>query len=119
MAMLNQAKEYRYFIIMEGHCGWADRIKHLLFTGSLLFIQETICMEWYGLFLQPMHHYIPWDSRRDGNLTAQIKWAKEHDMEAKNIAENGKKLAKILFTQQTMQCWNDGIMVKYFELYQF
>lgn len=117
VSMLTQAQKYRYFIVMEGQCGWSDRTKHLLFTASLLFIQETDCMEWYGLFLKPMHHYIPWDSRIPGNLTAQIKWAKEHDVEAKIISENAKKLAKSLFTQQTMQCWNDKIMEKYFKSY--
>jgi hypothetical protein len=50
---------YQAAVYVEGHCGWADRGRVLMASGSVLLWQETMCREWYSLLLQPWVHYVP------------------------------------------------------------
>ncbi len=35
--------QFKYFIYAEGHCGWADRLKWQLMSGSVPIVQSTTC----------------------------------------------------------------------------
>ncbi len=38
-----QSMHFKYFIYAEGHCGWADRLKWQLMSGSVPIVQSTTC----------------------------------------------------------------------------
>ena len=44
---------YRYTIVVEGNCGWADRTRLLLHQAPALLIQESYCKELFAFALQP------------------------------------------------------------------
>ncbi len=59
--MLDQ-NVYRLIMHVEGHCGWSDRLKFMLFMQpSCVVLQESFCREWYSEMLLPWIHYIPTD----------------------------------------------------------
>lgn len=47
----DQQMGYRGCIYVEGHCGWADRGRHLMISDSVILWQETMCREWYELYV--------------------------------------------------------------------
>ena len=48
-----QQERYKYQIIAEGECQWANRLRDGLFMGNALIVQEQQCVEYYGVTLQP------------------------------------------------------------------
>ena len=55
---LPEHTEYKYLIDIEGH-GWSARLKYLLFTQRVLFIQERRWKQYYLYELEPYKHFIP------------------------------------------------------------
>jgi len=95
MSMLDQARRFKYSIYAEGSCGWADRLKWLLALGLVPFLQETRCVEWYTLMLEPWVHYIPVDGQLK-NLTAAIRWARENDEAVRQMSAAIVEFANII-----------------------
>jgi hypothetical protein len=63
-----------------------------LLSGSLSFKQESDEIQYFYSALKPYEHYIP--LRRDvKDLLEKIRWAKKHDEECKEIAENARAFA--------------------------
>jgi len=117
LSMEEQVKQFKYIVVVEGHCGWADRLKVLLHSGAAVLLQETYCHEYYRLLLKPWVHYIP--VRGDlGDLIERIDWAREHDGEVLEIARNAQRLAQEILTQQQMTCWSDLLLTRYARLYR-
>jgi hypothetical protein len=101
ISMTDQSKRFKYVVYMEGACGWADRLKLLLAAGFVVFLQETPCTEFFTPLLQPMVHYVP--VRNDlGDLVERIRWARENDEEAREIAENAAEFAASLLSQRAI-----------------
>ena len=91
---LAQQEEFRYQIIVEGQCQWANRLRDALHMGTVLLIQETQCKEYYGMKLQPFVHYIPVDYWFQ-NLTQAVLWA-----ESNQEAVRAMNAAKIAYAKQ-------------------
>lgn len=86
--LLEQYQRNRYQIYAEGHCGWADRLRFLLFSrSSALFFQETFCREYFALGLEPWVHYLPLDYLFD-NLEEVHRWAENHPEAVEIIISN-------------------------------
>lgn len=68
---------FKYQIIAEGECQWANRLRQALFMGTVLIIQDNQCVEYYGLNLRPWQHYIPVDYWFT-NLTDAVVWAEKN-----------------------------------------
>lgn len=84
--LLDQQR-YRYHVYAEGHCGWSDRLKFLLFFQAGLFLQETFCREFFALRLQPWVHYLPLDYLFDNLLDLHV-WAQAHPTALDRIIAN-------------------------------
>lgn len=79
---LEDHTHYKYLIDLEGR-GYSGRLKLLLFSKRLLFIQDRPWKEFYHFDLQPYVHYIP--VQRDlSNLIEQINYVEEQGIEYYN-----------------------------------
>ena len=88
---------YAYLLSVEGHCGFADRDKHVFWMGSTLFHQESFCEEYYVLAATPWVHYVPvaYDYH---NLRAAVAWANAHPRDVATIAANARDFAATWLT---------------------
>lgn len=79
--------KYKYLVDIDGGACTFERYYWLLLSNSVVLKQITPNRQWYYGMLEPYKHYIP--VKEDlSDLMEQIRWAKEHDSEAKRIAEN-------------------------------
>uniref|UniRef100_A0A6S8BPF8 Glycosyl transferase CAP10 domain-containing protein n=1 Tax=Aureoumbra lagunensis TaxID=44058 RepID=A0A6S8BPF8_9STRA len=95
---------YRYQIYAEGHCGWSDRLKFLLFMGSAIFFQETFCREFYAYGLEPWVHYLPIAYHFD-NLAKIHEWAQSHPSAVLRIIHNMHTYAYTILNQAAIHSY--------------
>lgn len=117
-SMIDQAKTNRYAISCEGFCGWADRLKHIVFLKSTILLQETPCHEYYQDLMEPYVHYIPFDADFK-NLASQIEWATHNHEAAERIANNALALANEHLTEEAIQCYMNSLFSKYAALIEY
>ena len=89
---LAQQAGYGGLLSAEGHCGFADRDKHILWLGPTLFHQESFCAEYYMIAARPWVHYVP-VSYTFESLEAAIRWARDHPKDVATIRENALDFA--------------------------
>ena len=82
-----QARRFKYLLHLEGHGGWADRLKHLLLSGAAVMKQDMGVQEWYEPLLRPGQHFLPVASDLS-NLTEVIEHARAHDADTRRVAHN-------------------------------
>jgi len=88
-----QQEMYKYQIIAEGECQWANRLRDGLFMGNALIVQEQQCVEYYGVTLKPWKHYIPVDYWFR-NLTDAVMWAEDHPAAVQRMMASKLEFAK-------------------------
>lgn len=77
---------YKYLLDVDGNsCGYSRCFWGLL-SNSVLFKQESENMQWYYGAIEPYKHYIP-ITHDFSDLFEKIEWAKAHDREVEQIAE--------------------------------
>lgn len=116
--MIDQARTNRHSISFEGFCGWADRLKHLVFFNSTTFIQETPCHEYYQDLMEPYVHYVPFDADLK-NLVSQIEWAVQNEKTAESIAKKALTLANEYLTEEAIQCYMNLVFSQYAALIKY
>jgi len=81
---------YKYLISVDGNsCSWF-RLPFILFSGSVLFKQESESVQWFYKDLIPNYHYVP--IKNDlSDLVEKIEWARKNDDLMKNISINAMK----------------------------
>ncbi|CAI9620176.1 unnamed protein product, partial [Staurois parvus] len=83
---------------------------YLLAGNSVILKQDSIYYEHFYSELQPWKHYVPF--RKDlSDLLEKIKWVKDHDIEAKKIAQAGQEFARNNLMGEHIFCY-------YFKLFQ-
>ena len=88
----SEQSKYKYVINIDGHVS-AFRLTYEFHMKSVVFLVESEWKMWYHDFLQENVHYIK--VKKDlSDLYEKIRWCKEHDNEAKEIAQNGYDFAK-------------------------
>ncbi|KAJ8607065.1 hypothetical protein CTAYLR_009896 [Chrysophaeum taylorii] len=102
-------ERYRYQIYAEGHCGWSDRLRYLLFLNVGLFFQETFCREFFALGLRPWVHYVPLDYHFD-NLAAAHSWAQEHPREMQRIVANMNAYAEAILSAAAIRAYAVAVL---------
>lgn len=118
LSLDDQETTFKYVIYAEGNCGWADRLKYLLARGMLILKQETDCNEYYGYLLRPWVHYVP-VSNDFSNLTAAVRWAKEHDEEARAIIRNANQFAMEYLRVDAMVYYTRNLLLAYQRLLRY
>ena len=68
--------------------------------------------EWYEPFVKKWVHYVPlrWDL---SDINSKMKWVKEHDSEAKQIAMRARTLGMKLFTPYIMSCYSYCVLERF------
>jgi len=110
------AARYKYAIHVEGSGGWADRYKHLLLSGAVVLKQEAGVREWFEPLLEPWQHYVPVSSTLH-NLSAAVRWAREHDAQARAIAARAAALMQRLLAPQVLVRYQTLLFRGYAALY--
>lgn len=94
----------KFAIDIDGHsCTWDNFFHRLLMGCCVLKVDSAFgYRQWYYGDLRPFEHYVP--IRADmSDLQEKIAWIRDHDTEARTIAENGQALAQSMSFQREMQ----------------
>lgn len=90
-------KDYKYLIDLEG-IGYSSRVKLLLHTNRLLFLQDRPLKEYFFAWLKPNVHYVP--VKRDlSDLLEKYEWAENNPETVAQIIENANHFAKEYLTK--------------------
>lgn len=91
--------KYKYLIDIEGN-GYSGRLKLLLYTKRLVFIQDRQWKSYYHFELKPYVHFIP--VKNDlSDLLAQIKFVEEKgESYYQNIVDNAYHFASTALTYE-------------------
>lgn len=118
ISMQNQVRRFKYAVYVEGHCGWADRLKNQLASGMVLFLQETVCHEFFLRLMKPWVHYIPIRYDLD-DLVDKIKWARGNDEEVSKIGVNAAIFAKTLLSKAAWRSYFKAVIRTYTGLVRY
>lgn len=110
--MSDQANHFKYVLYAEGACGWADRLKLLLVSGMLIFLQETPCKEFFQPLLQPWIHYVP-VANDFSNLIERLEWAQTNDDVARDIVDEAALLGRTLNSQASWDQYLERLLLGY------
>lgn len=84
-------KTNKYLIDIEGY-GYSSRLKLLLFSNRVMFIQDRPYKEYFYQWMEPYIHYIP-VIRDLSNLIDQYNWAENHPKEVETIRINARNFS--------------------------
>lgn len=85
--------KYKYLIDVDGNACTFERLFWLLLSNSVTFKQNSSNIQWYYEGLEPYRHYIPVKTDLS-DLLHQIEWARQHDSEARAIADRAQEFVK-------------------------
>lgn len=88
-----QHMRYKYQIDLDGATCTYPGLQWKLLSNCTVFKHESNDIMWYHSQLIPWVHYIP-VKRNLEDLVDKIEWARNHDAEARDIAENGQKFVR-------------------------
>lgn len=84
--------KYKYHIDIDGVTCTFLALQWKLLSGCLVFKQSSEDVMWFYPELIPWKHFVPvYTDLRD--IKEKISWAKTHDAEARQIAQNGREFA--------------------------
>ncbi len=89
LSIPDQLKQ-KYQLVVDGNSCAYSKIYWGLFSNSLVIKQDSPNIQWYYPILKPYEHYLPVSN----NLLNILQWAKEHDEEARVIAEKSQQFAE-------------------------
>lgn len=118
LSMDEQARQYRHVIYLEGTCGWADRLKNLLAYGMVIFLQDTPCHEFFQPLMKPWVHYIPVQNDLS-DLVDRVRWAREHETEARLIGQRAAEFAQDFLTTSAWQFYIKHLLRHYSSLIKY
>ncbi len=84
---------YAYMPILDGVMISGGGYEWRLLSNSLVFKPDSPNVAWFEQGVKPYVHYLPVDGRLD-DLVEKIHWAREHDAECENMANNGAAFAE-------------------------
>nr|XP_039254502.1 protein O-glucosyltransferase 2-like [Styela clava] len=95
--------KHKYQLNVDGTVA-AYRLPYLLVGDGLVFKQESEYYEHFYKDLKPWVHFVP--LKRDlSDVIEKIKWAREHDDEARKIQQAATKLAREILTPDRILCY--------------
>jgi hypothetical protein len=110
--------KYKYHVIADGVTTAFTGSYWKLLSGCLCFMQESEDVMFFHGPLVAWKHYIP--VKRDfSDLVEKIKWAQEHDLEAKEIAQNAREFAKSHLMPEHILLYSYKTLLKYASLQRF
>ncbi|KAL4451188.1 hypothetical protein ABPG77_009260 [Micractinium sp. CCAP 211/92] len=110
-----QLFSHKCLVVVDGN-GAAARLGPTLCSGSLA-LNAQLFREWFLFRLRPFRHYIP--VRPDyGDLLDRIRWARQHDAEAAQIAANAVSFVNTQLRTEDLQCYLYRLLLEYGALYR-
>lgn len=104
MSLFDTFENYKYVIDTQAF-GFSGRLKYLLLSGRLLFLQCHYHKCFFEKSLEPWVHYIP-VSYDFSDIIEKIKWAKSNEEECKQIIDNALEFARSTFSVPNInQIW--------------
>lgn len=86
LSMPDMVSEYKYLIDTQAH-GFSGRLKYLMCSNRLTFMQDRFYKTFIEDDLKPFEHYIP-VKYNFSDLIEKIKWAESHPEESEAINNN-------------------------------
>tara|TARA_R110000772_G_scaffold88958_2_gene184486 strand:+ start:960 stop:1877 length:918 start_codon:yes stop_codon:yes gene_type:complete len=86
LAMDDMVSQYKYLIDTQAH-GFSGRLKYLMNSNRLIFMQDRFYKTFIEEHLNPFEHYIP-IKYNFSDLVEKIKWAEDNPKESEAINEN-------------------------------
>ncbi len=105
--------QYKYQVNVDGTVA-AYRFPYLMLGNSLVLKQDSQYYEYFYSHLKAGTHYIP-VKRNLSDLLDKIKWAKENDAKAQEIARAGQAEARELLQPSRLYCYYYRVLHMYSE----
>ena len=110
----SDSRKFKYLVDIDGNSFSQRFLPFLQFTQSLI-LKVHLFEDWITEQLQPMKHYLPIDMSLD-NFQRQIEWARDHEDEAKRIAQQAQLYADKRLRYEDMQCYLFRLLLEYEQL---
>lgn len=106
LSMNDMVSRYKYLIDTQAH-GFSGRLKYLMNSNRLIFMQDRFYKTFIEIDLKPFEHYIP--VKYDfSDLIEKIQWAENHPQESQIINKKMFEFAsKNLSVQAINQKWKN------------
>jgi hypothetical protein len=105
---------HKYLIAIDGNT-CASSLKWQLFSGSVVFKNDSDWMEWYDTALIPYKHYVPFKLDAS-DLIDRINWVKQNDKIGKKIADEALQFALKNFTEEGVDQYIYKLIAAYSKL---
>ena len=112
-----QANRFKYLLHVEGHGGWAERLKLLMLSGATVMKQDSGVREWFEPLMNAGEHYLPVASDLS-NLTEVIASARKHDGRARAIALRSVEWARRSLTTTMILEYAVALFTGYAKLFR-
>lgn len=110
--------QFKYLLLIDGvTCSFPD-MQWRLYSGCLVMKHESDDVQWFSRELIPWKHYVPLD-RYFSDVAEKIHWARDHDAEARQIAENAREFAETHLTPEQTLLYCYKTLVHYASLQKF
>ncbi|KAJ3126877.1 capsule-associated protein CAP1 [Physocladia obscura] len=110
----SRALQFKYLLVVDGN-SWSGRIQSYLASNSLV-IWNGLFTDWYLNALVPWVHYVP-VALDFSDLEDRLEWLKDHDDQARTIAENARRFMEVVGSLAQIQCYTGLLLLEYQELY--
>lgn len=109
---------HKYLLDLDGYVASTPGCAWKLLSNCAVFKHDSRYTLWFYRILQPWVHYIPVETHLN-DLLDKIQWAREHDAETKQIADNARQLAKENIMPEHLYLYCYKVLVKYASLQRF
>ncbi|GMI00428.1 hypothetical protein TrST_g13368 [Triparma strigata] len=100
-------------MIIEGHCGWSDRIAFTSYLNSVTVKQESFCRMWFEDGLVAWRDYVPVDYRLE-KLEANTEFILTDDEYRRKMIRNMRNFAGDVLNQDSMNSYLE-LLIKEFD----
>ncbi len=105
---------YRYLLALDGNC-FAGSLFWQLFSGSLVFKQDSPHLEWYYKGLKPFVHYVPFCADAS-DLLEKKEWADANGEKAREIAHNASLFSATYLSKEAIAYYVYKLLCRYASL---
>lgn len=106
---------FKYLIDVDGNASSYSRYFWILLSNCMPLKVESNFIQWYYVGLTPYYHYLP-VKEDSSNLSEQIEWAKGHDAQAEQIANNSQAFAKQYLSEEGVYTYLYHLFKRYAEV---
>lgn len=110
--------QHKYLIDLDGCVASTPGCAWKLLSNCAVLKHDSVFTLWFYKCLIPWVHYIP--VKEDlSDIFQKLQWAKDHDKEAKQIAENGRNFAHENLMPEHLYLYCYKVLLKYASMQRF